>query len=141
MSKSVVVKGADVRVYFGGTLYPIQSITWTINHGENEIYGIDSPYPQEIGTGQVSVTGSITGISIKNTGDAQGYGLRPKINEILHGSYISIRVQEREFEKTMLWIPQAKIVSESYVINNKSTAKVNMSFRGIIPYNMLDLDG
>jgi len=142
MAAPVTLKGAECKLYVGGKLYPeVQSITWTNDYGENSIFGIDSPYAQEITTTQVTVKGTVNGLRIKLTGGLQGYELRTKINQILHAPYISLRVRDRRSDTDIFWVPQMKVSNETYTIPAKGVVKVNFNFIGIIPYNELDMNG
>ena len=142
MSQSVVLKGAEVKVYVAGKLYAeVQSLQWTIDYAEQEIYGIDSQFPQEIAPGRVSVQGSVSGLVIKMVGGLQAYDLRTKINEILHGPYVSLRVKDRFSDSDLLWLPQMKVVNEQVNIQAKGVVRISFQFKGIIPYNPLDLNG
>lgn len=142
MSQSVVLKGAEIKCYVSNKLYAeVQSVQYTIDYGETEIFGIDSPFAQEIAPGRVSVSGSVTGLVIKNLGGLQSYDLRAKINEILHAPYTSLRLKDRHSDKDIFSLPQMKVVSEQVSIQAKGVVKVSFSFKGIIPYNPLDLQG
>ena len=142
MSQSVVLTGAQIKVYVAGKLYPeIQSIQYTIDYSEQEIYGVDSQFPQEIAPGRVSVQGSVSGLVIKMVGGLQAYDLRTKINEILHGPYISLRIKDRHSDSDLFWLPQMKVVNEQVSIQAKGVVKISFQFKGIIPYNPLDLNG
>jgi hypothetical protein len=142
MGMSTVLKGAEVKVYVAGKLYPeVQSIQYTIDYAETEIYGIDSAFPQEIAPGRVSVQGSVSGLVIKMVGGLQAYDLRTKINEILHGPYVSLRLKDRFSDSDLFWLPQMKVVNEQVSIQAKGTVKISFQFKGIIPYNPLDLNG
>jgi hypothetical protein len=140
--QSVVLKGAEVKCYVSGKLYAeVQSIQYTIDYGEKEIYGIDSQFPQEIAPGRVSVQGTVSGLVIKNLGGLQAYDLRTKINEILFGPYTSLRLKDRHSDKDLFWLPQMKVTSEQTSIQAKGVVKVSFSFKGIVPYNPMDLNG
>ena len=140
MSQSVVLTGANVKMYVGGKLYSeVQSIQYTIDYGEIEIYGIDSPYPQAIEPGRVSVQGSVQGLVIKNVGGLQAYELRSRINEILYAPYISLRLKDRHSDADIFWLPQMKVISEQTSVVSKGTVKVSFQFKGIIPYNPIDM--
>lgn len=142
MAQSVVLKGAEVKTYFGGKLYAeVSSIQYTIDYGEQEIYGIDSQFPQEIAPGRVSVQGTVNGMQIKMVGGLQAYDLRSKINEILHAPYVSLRLKDRHSDSDLLFVPQIKVVNESVRIVAKGVVSVTFTFKGIIPYNPLDLNG
>lgn len=140
MARSVVLQGAEIKLYISGKLYKeVQSISYTIDYAEQEIYGIDSQYPQEIAPSRVSVQGSVSGVRVKLTGGLQGYEARSKINQILYAPYTSLRIKDRRSDKDILWIPQMKVTSETLQIPAKGTVKLNFVFKGIIPYNELDL--
>lgn len=142
MSQSVVLKGAEVKCYVSGKLYAeVQGIQYTIDYGETEIYGIDSQFPQEIAPGRISVQGSVSGLVIKNLGGLQAYDLRTKISEVLHGPYTSLRLKDRHSDKDLFWLPQMKVINEQVSIQAKGVVKVSFQFKGIIPYNPLDLEG
>lgn len=142
MSQSVVLKGAEVKTYISDKLYAeVQSIQYNIDYGEQEIYGIDSPFPQEIAPGRVSVQGTVNGLVIKNLGGLQAYDIRAKINEILFAPYTSLRLKDRHSDKDLFWLPQMKVVAESVQIQAKGVVRVSFTFKGIIPYNPLDMQG
>jgi len=142
VSMSVVLKGAEVKCYISNKLYAeIQSIQYTIDYAETEIYAIDSPFPQEIAPGRVSVQGSVQGLVIKDLGGLQAYDIRSKINEILHAPYISLRLKDRHSDRDFFWLPQMKVTSETISIQAKGVVKVSFTFKGIIPYNPGDLNG
>ena len=142
MSQSVVLTGAQCKVYFGGKLYEsLQSLNYTIDYGETEIYGMDSQHPQEIAPTRMSVQGSVNGLRIKLTGGLQGYDMRTKISQVLFGPYVSLRIKDRHSGQDIFWCPQVKITSENVQIMAKGVVKLNFNFKGIIPYNALDLNG
>jgi len=141
MSQTKVLTGANVKVYISGALYAeVQNLTYTINYADTEIYGIDSPFAQEIAPGRVSVQGSISGVRVKFTGGLQGHNIRTKINEILHSPYTSLRIKDRHSDVDLLWLPQMKVTAETMTIPAKGTVKLNFTFKGIIPYNPLDMN-
>lgn len=139
MAQSVVLKGAETKVYIADKVYSeVQSIQYTIDYGEQEIYGIDSAFPQEIAPGRVSVQGSVQGLLIKNLGGLQGSDLRAKINGILHAPYVTLRIKDRSTNTDVLWLPQMKVINEQISIQAKGVVKVSFQFKGIIPYGLLD---
>lgn len=140
MAQSVVLAGSQVKVYFGGTLVKeLQNISYSVNYGEEAIYGIDSPFPQEIATTKVTVTGSASIVYIQANGGLQGKELRSRINEILYAPYISLRIKDRKNDLDLFFCPQIKITQENMTIGAKGTVKVTFNFTGIIPYSSEDL--
>lgn len=140
MAQSVVLKGSECKLYLGGKLYgEAQSISYTIDYGEQEIYGIDSIFPQEIATTRMSVQGQVSGLRVKMSGGLQGKGGTVKINQRLIAPYISIEIRERTYDTKLIFIAQAKITQESFQVQAKGTVKLSFTFKGIIPYNVLDM--
>lgn len=141
MSQSVVLKGSECKVFIGGKLYPeVQQISYTIDYGETEIYGIDSIFAQEIATTRISVQGSISGVRVKLSGGLQGKDVVTKINQKLFAPYVSVEIRDRQSETKIIFIPQCKISAETLQVASKGTVKLNFTFKGIIPYNPLDLN-
>ena len=140
MAQSIVLKGSEIKIFISGKLYnEVQSITWTIDYGEKEIYGIDSQFAQEIAPTKIAVQGKITGVRVKNSAGLQGKAARTRISEILHAPYTSLRVSDRHSNVDILWLPQMKVVSESLSVQAKGIASLSFTFKGIIPYQPIDL--
>lgn len=138
MSTSVI-RGADVKLYIGGKLYPeVQSISYTIEYMENEIYGIDSIYPQEIKTDRIAVRGTVQGIRIKLTGGLQAYNIRPRLVDILGSPYVSLEVKDRHTDVRLFFLPQMKVTSETNSVASKGVMRVSFKFKGIVPYGEMD---
>jgi hypothetical protein len=139
MARSVSLRGSDIKIYVGGKLFPpAQSLSYTINYGEQEIYGIDSVFPQEIVTTRISVSGSVRGVVLKGQGGLQYYDLRCKIENILKDKYISLRLKDRHRDIDFLWIPQIKVTAEQFQVDAKGVARLSFNFKGIIPYTAID---
>lgn len=141
MAQSVVLKGAECKLYLGGKLYgEAQSISYTIDYGETEIYGIDSIFPQEIAPTRMAVQGQVMGLRVKLSGGLQGKGGNVKITERLIAPYISFEIRDRTSDTKIIFIPQVKITNETMQVQAKGTVKLTFSFKGIIPYNPLDMN-
>ena len=138
MSQSTVLTGAQVKLFIGGKLYPADNIQYIIDYGENPIYGIDSQFAQEIAPTRVSVQGTISGFRIKLSGGLQGKDIRSKITEILHSPYLSLRIQDRHSGYDVLFIQEIKVGSESMTIPSKGVVKLTFTFKGTVPFNVLD---
>lgn len=138
MAQSIVLTGSQCKVYLAGTLYPASSIQYTIDYGEQEIFGIDSVYPQEIATTRITVQGSISGFRVQLSGGLQGTDVRSRIGDVLHASYISLRIEDRKNLVDILLVPQIKVTSENMSIGAKGVVTVNFSFKGLLPLNILD---
>lgn len=136
---ALILAGANIRVYINNAVYKVtQSISLSIDYGETEIYGIDSPYAQEIAGTKISIRGSINGLRIKNSGGIQAANMRPLFTDFAASPYISIRIQDFDTREDIVFIPNAKITRESHSASVKGTYKLNMEFVGQIPYMALD---
>lgn len=139
MAEPLVLTGAHINLYINNKLYKqVQSINLNVDYGENEIRGIDSPWPQELAPGPSSVRGSIQGLRIKMSGGLQGSNMRPIFTDIAASPYISIRIQDRSTGEDIILVPQAKVSNESHTIVTKATYKLNFNFSGMIPFFALD---
>ena len=139
MAQPLIITGANIKLYINNTLYKeVQSVSFMVDYGETEIYGIDSPWPQEIAGTKVSVRGSVNGLRIKLSGGLQGKNMRPLFYDIAASPYISIRIQDRNTQEDILFIPNAKVTKESHTASIKSSYKLNFDFVGQIPQFALD---
>lgn len=133
------IAGAQIIVYINEKKYNVaQSINFTVDYGEVEIYGIDSNWAQEIATTKCTVSGNINGIKIRNGGGIQAIAARSLIIDIISSPYISIRIQDRITQEDIIYIPRAKVSAESHSVAAKGIYKVNISFKGILPEFSLD---
>lgn len=139
MAQPITLTGAHIKLYINNQVYKVvQSITLTIDYGEQEIYGIDAAHAQEIAPTRLSVRGSVQGLRVKNSGGLQASNMRPLFIDLLASPYISIRIQDRSTSEDILYIPQAKVSQESHTAATKSTYKMNFNFVGQVPLMALD---
>jgi hypothetical protein len=134
-----VLRGADIFIYLNNKLYgPAQSVSYTIDSQDAEIYGVDAFYPQEISPVRGSVSGSISGLRVRNSGGLVALGLRPRADSPLSGTYVSIRIRDRSTGEDILFIQQAKITNEQNQVATKGTWKLSFSFKGIVAIQASD---
>jgi hypothetical protein len=139
MAQPITLTGAHIKLYINNQVYKVvQSITLTIDYGEQEIYGIDAAHAQEIAPTRLSVRGSVSGLRVKNSGGLQAQNIRPLFIDLLASPYISIRIQDRSTSEDILFIPQAKVSQETHTAATKSTYKMNFNFVGQVPLMALD---
>lgn len=139
MAQPITLTGAHIKLYINNQVYKVvQSITLTVDYGEQEIYGIDAAHAQEIAPTRLSIRGSVQGLRVKNSGGLQAQNMRPLFIDLLASPYISIRIQDRSTSEDILYIPQAKVSQESHSVATKSTYKMNFSFVGQVPLFALD---
>jgi len=140
MSKpSVVLPGALIRIYINNKIYKeAQQVQYVLDAGENEIYGIDSPFPQEISSTRSMVSGSITGVRVRSSGGLQAYNARPLTIDLMKAEYISIRIQDRASGEDILFIPNAKISQQTFQAATKGLVRLSFNFKGLVAFESLD---
>jgi hypothetical protein len=137
----LVIAAASVRLYVNNTIYPVtQSVSINQDTGEYAIFGINSPYPQEIaGGGQNVVKGSATLIRTHNSGGIQAVNLRPLFSDIVSSEYVSLRLEDRQTSETLWSVPKAKITSVSETVAAKGTYHISISWTAQMMFWTLDL--
>jgi hypothetical protein len=139
MASQRTIVGAHLKLYINGQVFTeVQQISYTLDYGEEPIYGIDSVFPQEIKITRVSVQGSVSGLRVANSNGLQGRNVRPEIRESLFAPYISIRVYDRRTGEDIMFIPNAKVTNEKTDISAKGVVKVNFNFTGLQLQQPLD---
>jgi len=139
MAQPITLTGAHIKLYINNQVYKVvQSITLTVDYGEQEIYGIDAAHAQEIAPTRLSIRGSVQGLRVKNSGGLQAQNMRPLFIDLLASPYISIRIQDRSTSEDILYIPQAKVSQETHTMATKATYKMNFNFVGQVPLFALD---
>lgn len=139
MSRQRTIAGAHIKVYINGVVYnESQELNYTIDYGEEPIYGIDSVFPQEIKVSRVSIQGTLSGLRVANSNGLQGYDMRPKIMESIFAPYISIRVTDRRTGEDIMFVPYARITNEKTMVNAKGVMKTTFSFTGLQGQQPLD---
>jgi hypothetical protein len=139
MAQSLVLTGANIRLYINNKLYKtVQSITFTVSYNTTQVYGIDSPYAQELTPTKVEVTGSCTGIRLRNSGGLQAQNMRPLYSDFSSGGYISLRINDRASGEDIIFLPQTMITRETHVAATKGSYKLNFDFVSSLPLFALD---
>jgi hypothetical protein len=139
MGQPLTISGALINVYINNQLYKVvQSITLEVDYGEEQIFGIDSCWPQEIAGNKVTVRGSVKGLRNKMSGGLQGSNLRPLFTDIGAAPYVSIRIQDRSTSEDIVLIPNAKVTNESHTAAVKGVYRLSFDFIGQIPLFSLD---
>jgi hypothetical protein len=139
MAVPLILTGANINLYINNIKYKaVQSVSFSVDYGEEGIWGIDSPYAQEIAGNKIVVRGNINGLRVKQSGGLQGVSLRPLFNDLAASPYVSIRIQDRASQEDIIFIPNCKISLESHAISTKQTYKLNFNFVGQMPLFALD---
>jgi hypothetical protein len=138
-SLPVVITGPHINLYINNQLFKeVESISFSVDYGEDEIYGVDSPYPQEISGGKITVSGSVNSLRLKLSGGLQAKNMRSLFSDVSASPYISIRISDRATSEDIIFIPQCKISNESHSVAAKGTYKLNFNFKGMVPLFALD---
>jgi hypothetical protein len=139
MATQRVISGAHINLHINGKMYnEVQQLSYTIDYGEEPIYGIDSVFPQEIKITRVSIQGSVSGVRIANSNGLQGQSIRPKITGSMFAPYVSIRISDRRTGEQIMWIPSAQITNEKVDVSAKGNMTLSFSFLGLQGQQPLD---
>lgn len=137
---SLIVTAPLCRLWVNNKIYPVtQSVSIELDQGTYPIYGINSPDPQELATGQRSVKGSVKGVRIKNSGGLQGVNLIPLFSDLAAGNYVSLRLENRADGETIWSIPKARVGKISESVQTKGIYLISFDFTGMLLYYPLDL--
>jgi hypothetical protein len=138
-SLPVVITGAQITISWNNVQYKeIADISFTIDYGEEPIYGIDSQYAQEIAGGKIMVSGQVNGFRLKNSGGLEAKNLRSLFTDVTANPYVSLLVVDRSTQENILLVPQCKIANQTHSIPNRGTYKLNFSFKGMIALTAMD---
>lgn len=140
MATPQTINGASIKLYIGGVLYPeASSLSYIIDYGEEATYGVDSALPQEIRQTRISVQGQVSGIRIRASGGIQSRNARTLIKDSLQAPYVSIQIKDRSTDEILLFLPQAKVTSQSTTVAAKGILQLSFSFKGIQPLESNDI--
>lgn len=139
MAAQRTIAGAHLKIYINGVVYnEAQQLDYTIDYGEEPIYGIDSIFPQEIKITRVSINGSISGLRLANSNGLQSANIRPGVRSSYFAPYISIRITDIRTGEDIMFVPYAKVINEKTSVSAKGTMKTTFSFTGLQPQQPLD---
>lgn len=137
--KAVTLSGPRIRLFINNKPYNVgQTISFVMDTGDTEIYGIDSIFPQEIAVVRASTAGQVQGVRIGGQGGLQKDGIKDLLKNVLAGPYVNIRIKDRATGEDILFIPQAKVGNEQHSVSAKGIYRLNFSFKGIAAYQPLD---
>ena len=137
----LVISGGSVRLYVNNRiLTTTQTVSMQNSTGEYEIFGINSPYPQEIASGgQRTVHGKVSGIRTKNSGGLQATNALPLFSDVAATSYSSLRLEDRSTGETIWSIPKCKLSNVDESVSAKGIYRISFDFIGQILFYPLDL--
>lgn len=139
MAVPVTITGPHIVLYVNNTQYKeVESITFTVDYGEYEIDGIDSPYAQEIAGGKIRVNGTVNSLRLKLSNGLQAKTMRPLFSDQSAAPYISFRVSDRATSEDIIFIPQCKVSNERHTVASKGVYRITFDFVGVVPFWALD---
>ena len=140
MTQPLVIAGAKCRIFINNICYSVsQSVSVEVDNGTYSIYGINAPYAQEVGSGQVSIRGSIRGIRTRSSGGLQGINAIPLFSNIASGNYVSIRLEDRQSGETLWSCPKCRVSKISETVQTKGLYFISFDFIAQMIYYPLDL--
>jgi len=123
-----ILRGADVQVFINGQLMPeAQSIHYNEQKSQDNIYGIDTPFPQETAITRYLVTGSISGIQLR-TDRISTTRITSKYNNLLSAPYIKITIKDRFTGSVLIDISKAVVGNKSVTIQSKTIVHISFNF-------------
>ncbi len=139
--QTLTVSAALCRLYINNKIYAVtQDVSVTNDIGAYSIYGINSPYAQEIATGgQTVVRGSAGVIRTKNSGGLQATNAVQLFSNLGATNYTALRLEDRSTGETLWSIPKAQISNIRETVSKKGLYNISFDFIGQILYYPLDL--
>jgi hypothetical protein len=131
--QQVIQTGPGVKLLINGIVVGFATgINFTRSINTKEIYGIDSPLPQEIVATTYSVRGNLTGLRIRDSGGLDGYGIMDisDISRYFNFKYSTIEVVDRATSKTIYTIQKCVFDSDTWNITARAPITFSASFKG-----------
>lgn len=140
MSTAKSLRGADIRVFINGKIYPpVVSFRFSASTGREAIHGIDKSEAQELAPGATTIKGTMEVIRIRASGGLEGAGIAAPERKILQEKYFSLTIIDRVTDTVVLQIDQAAITDQNWQTASKSITTGSFSFEGIGWSNEVDL--
>lgn len=131
--QQVIQTGPGVKLLINGIVVGFATgINFTRSINTKELYGIDSPLPQEIVATTYSVRGTLTGLRIRDSGGLDGYGIMDisDISRYFNFKYSTIEVVDRATSKTIYTIQKCVFDSDTWNIQARAPITFSASFKG-----------
>lgn len=130
------IGGKDAILLINGKVYgQAQSISWVKRTGEEQIFGVDSPFAQEIAPGNVTVSGSVKGLAVRFGHNLRAMSAVPRIQNIVSSPYITITVRDRVTGEEYFYAPKAKVTNETGSIAIKGLMTLSFEFISVAAFN------
>jgi hypothetical protein len=124
--------GAHIIVYINGKLYSrCSAFSWNSQTVHTPIYGIDSPEPFELASGQTKVSGTMSVYRLVGDAGAQGAGMIQKYEDVPLGKYFNITLLDRSTDLIVFQARFCALSSESWNIAAKGIITGQLAFEAI----------
>jgi hypothetical protein len=136
--QQVIQTGAGVKLLINGIVVGFATgISFTRGINTKEIYGIDSPLPQEIIATTYSVRGTLTGLRVRDSGGLDGYGIMDisDLSRYFNFKYSTIEVVDRATSKTIYTIQKCVFDQDSWNIQARAPITFSANFKGVFVTN------
>lgn len=136
--EQVLQAGASVRLIINGiTLGFATGLSFTRSTASKYIYGIDSPYAQEIVNTTYSVGGTLTGVRVRASGGLDGFGIMDlsTLQSYFNQKYCTLEIVDRSSNKTMYTIQKVVFDQDSWTIQARSIITFSGNFKGVFVSN------
>jgi hypothetical protein len=132
--------GAGVVIKINGKVIGFAtSLNFTRSQNLKTIYEVDNPMAVEIMPTTYSVSGSLTGFRLRDSGGLDGTTIQAMdlstINSFFYQKYVVIEVVDRITSKTIYTFRSVLFDQDSWNITNKNIITFNANFRAIFVSN------
>jgi len=130
MSKTL--RGIDSIVFLNGRIYAAcTELSWGVDYGMKENFGIDAQEAFEIQSTRVKVTATLTCIKLHLDGGPEAYGIVPTMHELSRERYSYIQVVDRLNDRAFLEIPKAKCSGQQWRVVARGVCQGSFTIAGI----------
>lgn len=130
--------GAGIKLNINGSLIGFATgINYSRTTASKYIYEIDNPFPVEIAQTTYGVSGTLTGLRIRDSGGLDGYGIMDvsSISSYFNFKYATIEIVDRVSGKTLANIQKVVFDNDSWSVQNKNVITFSANFKGVFVSN------
>jgi hypothetical protein len=138
VSAQSILTGAGILLQANGnTVGFATGIQFTRSQNTKVIMEVDSPYAAEIMPTSFTVSGTLSGIRLRNTGGLDGPGIMDlsKVQSIFYQQYTSLIVVDRVTNKNIYTFSKVMFDSDSWTITSKNVITFSANFKAVFITN------
>ncbi len=130
--RSKTLRGLDCILYINGRPWSVvDSVSWDVDYGVEETYGIDCIQPQEVATGRVRLNGDLHFFRQHNTAGVEGIGIIPVESDLTRERYFYLQIVDRQTDTTYFEVPRCKLRRQQGSARAKGIVEGSLSFTGL----------